>query len=86
MEDEVSDLGYSEDDLGSENKEDFDEDENIDIDPMEALRALKEKKRVNKASSDIRIVKEDDLEQEDDDISDFEELEEENDPWKPCVY
>ena len=45
MEDEVSDLGYSEDDLGSENKEDFDEDENIDIDPMEALRALKEKKR-----------------------------------------
>ena len=45
MEDEVSDLGYSEDDLGSENEEDFDEDENIDIDPMEALRALKEKKR-----------------------------------------
>ena len=45
LEDEVSDLGYSEDDLGSENEEDFDEDENIDIDPMEALRALKEKKR-----------------------------------------
>ncbi|KGU21221.1 hypothetical protein MGK_05728 [Candida albicans P57055] len=81
LEDEVSDLGYSEDDFCSENEEDFDEDENIDIDPMEALRALKEKKKgVNKASSDIRIVKEDDLEQEDDDISDFEELEEENDP------
>ena len=85
LDDEVSDLGYSEDDFSSENETDFEDVENINMDPMEALRALKQKKNgSNKASSDIRIVKEDDL--DDDDISDFEEaedeLQEDNDPME----
>lgn len=46
-------------------------------DPMEALRALKAKKNGNSKKSEVRIVKEDDLEEEedDDDLSDFDDLE-----------
>ncbi|CAI5755588.1 unnamed protein product [Candida verbasci] len=74
-----------EDDLQDDDLSDFDGDENFDEDdieedPLEALKKLKEKKNGSKKPSEVRIVKEDDL--QDDDFSDFDEVDEdiEEDP------
>ncbi|WEJ96857.1 suppressor of glycerol defect [Yamadazyma tenuis] len=89
-EEDLSDDSLS-DDFGSYSEGSEGEDEEIEDDPMEALRRLKEGKP--RGQSELRIVKEDELEDDEFDESDFsddileedefeneESLEEENDP------
>ncbi|KAG7662662.1 SGD1 [[Candida] subhashii] len=77
--DEISDFEDDFEDLeeGNDFDEEFDEEDIAEEDPMEALRKLKEKKSNSNNSSGIRIVREDDL--QDDDISDLSEGQHEND-------
>ncbi|RCK58953.1 Suppressor of glycerol defect protein 1 [Candida viswanathii] len=75
----IEDDAFDSDDFG----EAFDEEEE-EADPMEALRALKAKKTGNSNKSDVRIVKEDDLEDDEfsDEEFDEEDKEEEQDPME----
>ncbi|RCK62909.1 Suppressor of glycerol defect protein 1 [Candida viswanathii] len=76
----IGDDDFDSDDFGEE----FDDEEEEERDPMEALRALKAKKNGNANKSEVRIVKEDDLEDDEfsDEEFDEEDEEEEQDPME----